>query len=254
MWAFYSAELLGQSSYRMHNSLLGVEIGIATLVILMLAVLVCLLDRRLSVETARVEALRQSEEHFRSLVQNASDIIAVVAADGSVGYTGLSVKQFLGYEPEDWLGKKAFELVHPEDLAKAENLLKEALHCSATNITPDSFPIDAKTLQSLRQMAGVRATEVLNQLIDNYLAEAPQLLQAMRAAVATKDSAALLQAAQKLRSASANVGATPVYQLCKAVEAIGGAGTTAGALASILQVEAAYATVKVALQIELQRV
>jgi len=35
-------------------------------------------------------------------------------------------------------------------------------------------------------MAGARATEVLAQLIDNYLAEAPQLLQAMRAAVATK--------------------------------------------------------------------
>jgi len=34
-----------------------------------------------------------------------------------------------------------------------------------------SAPIDAKTLQSLRQMAGARATEVLAQLIDNYLAE-----------------------------------------------------------------------------------
>jgi len=31
----------------------------------MLAVLVCLLDQRLSVETAKVEVLRQSEERFR---------------------------------------------------------------------------------------------------------------------------------------------------------------------------------------------
>jgi len=50
-------------------------------------------------------------------------------------------------------------------------------------------------------MAGDKATKVLDQLIDNYLAEAPQLLQAMRAAVATKDAAALLQATQTLRSA-----------------------------------------------------
>jgi len=49
-------------------------------------------------------------------------------------------------------------------------------------------------------MAGDRATKVLDQLIDNYLAEAPQLLQAMRAAVATKDAAALLKATQTLRS------------------------------------------------------
>jgi len=62
-----------------------------------------------------------------------------------------------------------------------------------------------------------RATKVLDQLIDNYLAEAPQLLQT-RAAVATKDAAALLKATQTLRS-SANVGATSVCQLCKAVEA-----------------------------------
>jgi HPt (histidine-containing phosphotransfer) domain-containing protein len=109
-------------------------------------------------------------------------------------------------------------------------------------------------LQSLRQMAGAKATEVLAQLIDNYLAEAPQLLQAMRAAVATKDAAALHQAAHTLRSASANVGATSMCQLCKAVEAMGGAGTTAGALASVLQVETAYATVKAALQMERQRV
>ena len=180
----------------MHNSLLVVGIGIATLLILMLAVLACLLDRRLSVETARVEALRQGEERFRSLVQN-TYIITVVAADD---------------------------------------------------------PIDAKTLQSLRQMAGARATEVIEQLLDNYLAEAPQLLQAMRVAVATKDVVALLQAAQTLRSASANVGATSVCQLCKVVEAMGSAGTTAGALARVLQVEAAYATVKAALQMERQRV
>jgi len=82
-------------------------------------------------------------------------------------------------------------------------------------------------------MAGARATEVLAQLIDNYLAEA-QLLQAMRAAVATKMQQRYTQAAHTLRSASANVGATSVCH-CKAVEAMGGAGTTSGALASVLQ-------------------
>lgn len=130
-------QLVVQPYQGMNNSLLATGIGIATLVILMLAVLASLFDQRLSAETARAEALRQSEERFRSLVQNASDIIALVAASGIVCYTSLSVKQILGYEPEDWLGKKAFELVHPDDLAKAESLLTEALHRSATNITDE---------------------------------------------------------------------------------------------------------------------
>jgi len=54
-----------------------------------------------------------------------------------------------------------------------------------------SEPIDAKTCNHYGRW---RVTEplVLDQLIDNYLAEAPQL-QTMRAAVATKDAAALLK-------------------------------------------------------------
>ncbi len=116
-----------------------------------------------------------------------------------------------------------------------------------------SEPLDAKTLQALRQMAGARATEILAQLISNYCEEAPQLLQAMRAAVATEDAAALRQAAHSLRSASANLGATALSQLCKVVEAIGCAGNTVGALTSISQAETEYETVKVALELERHR-
>jgi len=76
----------------------------------------------------------QSEERFRSLVQNASNIIAVVAADG-ICYTSLSVKQILGYEPEDSLGKRLLNLSIPT--IQAENLLTEAIHCSGTNSTAE---------------------------------------------------------------------------------------------------------------------
>jgi PAS domain S-box-containing protein len=126
-----------QPFHRMDNSILAFGIGIATLTILTLTWIASFFNQRLSAETARAEALRQSEERFRSLVQNSSDIIAVMAADSSIFYTSPSIKQILGYEPEDWLGKKAFEFVHPDELAKAESLLTEALHCSATNITAE---------------------------------------------------------------------------------------------------------------------
>jgi len=68
------------------------------LVILMLAVLVCLLDQRLSVETARVEHCAKVKS-ASAPGQNASNIIAVVAADGSVCYTSLSVKQIWVMNP-----------------------------------------------------------------------------------------------------------------------------------------------------------
>jgi len=114
-------------------------------------------------------------------------------------------------------------------------------------------PLDAKVLQSLRKMTGARSTEVLSRLIDNYLEEAPQLLQAIRAAVVSKDAAALQQAAHTLRGTSATLGATNLSQLCKTLEAMGSTNITAGALASVLLVEAEYETVKSALQMECQR-
>lgn len=62
------------------------------------------------------EALRQSEEYFRCLVQNSSDMIAVLDVDGTIRYQSSSLQRVLGYTPEDLLGKSAFAFVHPDDL------------------------------------------------------------------------------------------------------------------------------------------
>ena len=65
-----------------------------------------------------------------------------------------------------------------EQGSKAEHSCPSApLPLSPPALLPLS-PLDAKTLQSLRKMAGARANEVLAQIINNYLEEAPQLLQA----------------------------------------------------------------------------
>ena len=61
------------------------------------------------------ESLRRSEEQFRSLVQNTSDIISVCDADGTILYQSPSVEKVLGFRPEEMVGKNAFDYVHPED-------------------------------------------------------------------------------------------------------------------------------------------
>jgi len=117
------------------NTLLGIAIAVATLVVLMLALVSSTFDQRLSAETARAEALRQSEERFRSLVQNASDIIAVIAADGTVNYTSASIKRILGYEPDAW--HHTFDFVLQEDQAIAEDLLRKAKNYPNVNISAE---------------------------------------------------------------------------------------------------------------------
>jgi PAS domain S-box-containing protein len=60
-------------------------------------------------------ALRKSEEHFRSLIENASDLIAVLDGEGLIRYESPSIERILGYSPRALDGRSAFELFHPDD-------------------------------------------------------------------------------------------------------------------------------------------
>lgn len=64
-------------------------------------------------------ALRQSEARLRALVQNATDVIAVLDRQGAIGYVSPPVERLLGYSPDQLHGMDAFSLVHAEDLAAA---------------------------------------------------------------------------------------------------------------------------------------
>jgi len=73
------------------------------------------------------EALRASEERFRSLVQNASDLISILDPDGIVRYESPSHKRFLGISPEDHAGRNVRDLVHPDDREVVDEALRKLI-------------------------------------------------------------------------------------------------------------------------------
>jgi diguanylate cyclase (GGDEF)-like protein/PAS domain S-box-containing protein len=65
------------------------------------------------------KAIKASEERFRSLVQNTSDIITILEADGTVRYISPAVERVTGYKPEGQIGTNALGSVHPDDRDRA---------------------------------------------------------------------------------------------------------------------------------------
>jgi PAS domain S-box-containing protein len=65
------------------------------------------------------ERLRSSERQFRALIENASDMICVLAVDGKLQYMSPAQERVLGYKPSDLEGQVAFEYLHPDDVPHA---------------------------------------------------------------------------------------------------------------------------------------
>ncbi len=73
------------------------------------------------------EALRDSEDRFRSLVQNAYDVITVVDRNGVIVYESPSAARVLGYPADFLLGHTPFEFAHPDDVAPLQQALEETV-------------------------------------------------------------------------------------------------------------------------------
>ncbi|MGH7555678.1 MAG: PAS domain S-box protein, partial [Longimicrobiales bacterium] len=73
------------------------------------------------------EALRRSEEYFRSLIENSADVMAVLDRDGRIRYTSPAIERVLGFRPEERVGQDAFELVHADDAAEARARFAEVV-------------------------------------------------------------------------------------------------------------------------------
>ncbi|MCY7394501.1 MAG: PAS domain S-box protein [Leptolyngbyaceae cyanobacterium CAN_BIN12] len=72
-------------------------------------------------------SLEEGDRRFRSLIENATDIIVILDETGVFRYSSPSAERVLGYRADDVIGKSAADLVHPDDVAVVLKVLQSAI-------------------------------------------------------------------------------------------------------------------------------
>jgi diguanylate cyclase (GGDEF)-like protein/PAS domain S-box-containing protein len=93
------------------------------------------LDARVRERTAE---LQNKERHFRSLVQNASDVLTVVDEGHVITYQSASVERVLGFRPEHLVGTSFEDLLHPEDRVEAIRRIRSAKPSSLSQLSVEA--------------------------------------------------------------------------------------------------------------------
>lgn len=72
--------------------------------------------RDITEQREAAEALANSEQRFKYLIEKNQDVIALSGGDGNISYMSPSVEEVLGYRPEELVGTSALDLMHPDEL------------------------------------------------------------------------------------------------------------------------------------------
>jgi PAS domain S-box-containing protein len=71
--------------------------------------------------------IEEAKEMYRLLADNTHDIICLQEPDSTFKYISPSIKNLMGYEQEELVGKQVFNIVHPEDVQALKDAMKQGV-------------------------------------------------------------------------------------------------------------------------------
>ncbi len=83
---------------------------------------------------AAARRLAESEEHYRLVAENVSDVAMAFSSGRRVEWVSDSVAHLMGWQPSDLVGHLFDEFVHPDDLAQHGQVIADAATVSVMNV------------------------------------------------------------------------------------------------------------------------
>ncbi len=105
-----------------------------------------------------VQKLQKSNEQYKLITENMSDIIAIIDIEAKLKYVSPSCRNVLKFEPEELLNKSCFEFVHGEDIHEVMKRFEEVIKTR----NQDSIELRYQTKRQSYIWLEVKSTPVTN--------------------------------------------------------------------------------------------
>jgi PAS domain S-box-containing protein len=93
-------------------------------------------DERRKLRAAELD-LERNRERFRTLIENALDVISVIDLQANFTFNSPSIQKVLGYTPDELAGVNAFSLLHLDDQISAQQAFNTALRQPNVSISTE---------------------------------------------------------------------------------------------------------------------
>ena len=93
------------------------------------------------------DAVRDSEEKYRTLVEEISDLVWEIDKNGIYTYVSPKVREMLGYEPEELIGKSPFAIMPPDEAELMADRVRPSCRIACYRFPPLSTGASTKMVR-----------------------------------------------------------------------------------------------------------
>jgi PAS domain S-box-containing protein len=93
-------------------------------------------SRDITDKVKQEEKILQSEQRFKALVQEGSDMVSIIDLNGKYIYTSPNTTAILGITPEEFEGNTIFDFIHPDDLERAYGYMQQISNSDVVIVEP----------------------------------------------------------------------------------------------------------------------